>query len=178
MFKYHKKTRRWNSGLSFDHIYQSLEVYCHIFYKNYDNLEMIYILVELHTYFVQQSPHWLHLYHDTKQAVPFMMNPSLANVYDGISPENVIHLSQHFQLLCSVFLMMKKVIRVTCLKGMCLSHVMQAQAIMFMAGNGSFIGVDNSSATRTQAPVPTPVTPNIRDTLSQTFWFNGCDYNA
>nr|GEV12642.1 hypothetical protein [Tanacetum cinerariifolium] len=36
---------------------------------------------------------------------------------------------------------------------------MAAQAIMFMAGNGSFIGAGNSSPTRTQAPVPTPMTP-------------------
>lgn len=36
---------------------------------------------------------------------------------------------------------------------------MQAQAIMFMAGNGPFMAAGNSPQPRTQAPVPTPMIP-------------------
>nr|GEU77519.1 hypothetical protein [Tanacetum cinerariifolium] len=127
---------------------------------------------------IQQSAHWLKLHHDTIQAVPVMMNPFFRPVFAGapvklagvpVTSHSVLpSTGPFFAHPTEPWFRSSKVAsapaQLTIFYGGMVNvydgiSPEKAQAIMFMAGNGSFIGAGNSSPTRTQAPVPTPVTP-------------------
>ncbi|GJT14260.1 TIFY 6B-like protein isoform X1 [Tanacetum coccineum] len=120
---------------------------------------------------IQQSAHWLQLHCDTKQAVPVMTNPFFRPVFAGapvklagvpVTSHSVLpSTGPFFAHPTEPWFRSSKVAsapaQLTIFYGGMVNvydgiSPEKAQAIMFMAGNGSFIGAGNSSPT-------TPVTP-------------------
>lgn len=127
---------------------------------------------------IQQSAQWLQLHHDTKQAVPVMMNPFFRPVFAG-APVKIagVPVTSHsvlpstgpfFAHPTEPWYKSSKVAsapaQLTIFYGGMVNvyddiSPEKAQAIMFMAGNGPFMTAGNSPQPRTQAPVPTPMIP-------------------
>lgn len=125
----------------------------------------------------QQSAHWLQLHHDTKQAVPVMMNPFSRPAFAGapvklagvpVTSHSVLpSMGPFFAHPTEPWFKSSKVTsapaQMTIFYGGMVNvyddiSPEKAQAIMFMARNGSFIGTGKLSPTRTQVPVHTPMT--------------------